>query len=520
MPKISQADPPTRKALLERSLSDWYNVIHFGADPTGIADSRASIQQAIDAASSAGGGTIYIPEGIYLLSAPLVLSDRHGVTLLGSRPAPAFTQVCPDLGGSISTGTWLRPVSLGATNGIELNTDAHPSQTGAISNAAILNIGFYCFAECIKGGGYNRHSFGFGRLQDLLFVGKNGATVHTQHALDLANFQHTQINYVKAWDCMEPFRFSANSSTCSPGNSVVIEPYAYMNQQSSGNFGIGLFAESGSQALNAITIIRPQVNWFQATAPGSGKANIVLSGAGGSATVSNCSLYDCDTEGPNDAHIKCVNTANIYLGIGSVTPNATASVLLTNHSGVIVSASPDVTIKATDDASAVSTVATGRIKQMLGIPLSGFRYEQASHAYVLAVGHNNRCITLPENTSETCARLTNMQIVEGLTEFVGSGNHGTLARSAAGTILVNCNHTTNPFTFYLPPIDSLTYGIEYEFIFKSTNGGACQIRCNAGNTVEGNAGYDLAVQWQKVRLKACNDNVTWVVLYGDGARVP
>lgn len=520
MPRISQADPTTRKALLERSLSDWHNAVHFGADPSGVADSRAPIQEAIDAAASTGGGTVYLPEGIYLLNSPLVLSDKHGVTLLGTRPAPALTQVCPDLAASISTGTWLRPVTLGATNGIEVNTDANPAQDDAVSNAAIINIGFYCFAECIKGGAYNRLSFGFGRLQDLFFVGKHGSTLCSRHALNLRNFQHTQINHVKAWDCLEPFRFAAAHSTCSPGNSVLIEPYAYMNQQINGNYGIGLLAESGSQPLNALTIIRPQVNWFQAAAPRTGKANIKLSGAGGIATVVNCGLYDCDLEGPNDAHIECTNTANIYLGIATVTTNATASIVLANHSGIIVSATPDVTINATDDASAQRTVVMGRIKQMIGRHLPGFRYEQASYSFVSAFAHNGRYITLAENTAENCARLVNMQLVEKMTEISGNGYQGTLGGEVAGTIFVTCNHAMNPVVLYLPAISALTHGIEFEFILKYTLGAACQIRCSGSEKIENSIGYALTARWQKVRVKACNDDATWIVLYGDGTKLP
>ncbi len=520
MPRISQADNATRKALLERSLSDWYNVVHYGADPAGVSDSRSGIQDAIDAAASAGGGTVYIPEGIYLVSAPLVLSDKHGVTLLGSRPAPALTQVCPDLAASISTGAWLRPVKLGVTNGIEINTDTNPAQDDAVSNAAIINLGFYCFAECIKGGAFNRLSFGFGRLQDLFFVGNDRSTVYTAHALNLRNFQHTQINHVKAWNCLEPFRFAAAHSVCSPGNSVIIEPYCYMNNLVSGDFGIGLIAEAGSQALNALTIIRPQVNWFQAAAPRSGKANIKINGAGGASSyVVQCGLYDCDLEGPNDAHIESTNAAHIYIGVAGSTTDATATIKLSNHSGIIMSANPSMSINATDDFSAQNTMVMGRIKQMLGIHMPGFRYEQVSNSFVSGFAHNGRYLTFSESHSENCARLVNMQFVEEMTEYIGSGNQGTLGGDVAGTILVNCNHSTIPITFYLPAISSVTYGIEYVFILKNTSGAACEVRSNTGDTLEGGLGYNLIARWQKVRVKACNDNATWIVLYGDGVKV-
>ncbi len=46
-----------------------YNVVTgFGADPTGASDSTAAIQNAINTAGEAGGGTVYLPEGTYSLS--------------------------------------------------------------------------------------------------------------------------------------------------------------------------------------------------------------------------------------------------------------------------------------------------------------------------------------------------------------------------------------------------------------------------------------------------------------------
>lgn len=68
------------------------NVLDFGADSTGVADSAAAIQAAIDSlpASTAsgdpasyktGGGTVYLPKGTYLISAPIELT--HNISLVG-----------------------------------------------------------------------------------------------------------------------------------------------------------------------------------------------------------------------------------------------------------------------------------------------------------------------------------------------------------------------------------------------------------------------------------------------------
>lgn len=63
-------------------MSPVRNVLDYGADPTGIADSSAAIQDAIDASVGAdGGGIVYIPSGDYLIATSLILYS--GVILQG-----------------------------------------------------------------------------------------------------------------------------------------------------------------------------------------------------------------------------------------------------------------------------------------------------------------------------------------------------------------------------------------------------------------------------------------------------
>jgi hypothetical protein len=79
-----------------------FNVLDFGADPTGAANSAAAIQAAIDAAFAAGGGDVWLPAGVYntgttplLLKSMVVLrgdgGQRHGYD--GSTIANAATTI-------------------------------------------------------------------------------------------------------------------------------------------------------------------------------------------------------------------------------------------------------------------------------------------------------------------------------------------------------------------------------------------------------------------------------------------
>jgi hypothetical protein len=45
-----------------------YDIVSYGADPTGATDSTAAIQAAINAASAAGGGTVHVPEGTFTVT--------------------------------------------------------------------------------------------------------------------------------------------------------------------------------------------------------------------------------------------------------------------------------------------------------------------------------------------------------------------------------------------------------------------------------------------------------------------
>ena len=73
--------------------SDWVNVktaITPAAVGDGQADDTAALQAALDQVVS--GTTLYLPAGIYRITAPLIWGNRLGVALLGEDPAKTIVR--------------------------------------------------------------------------------------------------------------------------------------------------------------------------------------------------------------------------------------------------------------------------------------------------------------------------------------------------------------------------------------------------------------------------------------------
>lgn len=118
---------PLRVELWDETLGfEWYslfnflgvyNVRDFGAEGNGNHDDTAAIQAAVDRASSAGGGTVFFPPGVYRVkinpSSAVAVSLRKNVFLLGTSPADSVIKLADDQGeylgifldnGSLDTG--------------------------------------------------------------------------------------------------------------------------------------------------------------------------------------------------------------------------------------------------------------------------------------------------------------------------------------------------------------------------------------------------------------------------------
>lgn len=128
-----EVDPAAGAALPELNV-----VAAYGADPTGATDATAAIQSAITAAESAGGGVVYIPEGLYQLAGALTVSASN-VVLRGAGPEASrlyFTKdtgldnaahitlrgdLANDLEIALSTGAESRALELEVSDALDLD---------------------------------------------------------------------------------------------------------------------------------------------------------------------------------------------------------------------------------------------------------------------------------------------------------------------------------------------------------------------------------------------------------------
>ncbi len=136
-------DATGRAALTTMGGMAVYNVLTYGAAGDGATDDRAAIQAAISAASSAGGGTVFLPEATYnvagtinLVSEVNIIGEGINVTKIdySGQDTPAFAATTTishvtiadmTIDGNSTDGTD------GATDGIDI------SQTGSPLNASI-----------------------------------------------------------------------------------------------------------------------------------------------------------------------------------------------------------------------------------------------------------------------------------------------------------------------------------------------------------------------------------------------
>lgn len=131
------------------SITAVYNVVgQYGADNTGVVDATTAIQNALDAANTAGGGVVYVPRGSYLFT-----------------QLKMYSNVCLWLDGTLTQKA--------GTNTATIVNAAYVAGTGRDSNISIIGRG-KIDRGANAGTGLNRNIVMFQRVDGVVIKGLGG----------------------------------------------------------------------------------------------------------------------------------------------------------------------------------------------------------------------------------------------------------------------------------------------------------------------------------------------------------
>ena len=182
----------TQSMSLDRMLLRVLDVTHYGADPTGVADSTAAIQAAMDAAQpvaptiSTGtgssinrryGGVVYFPKGTYLISSPLVEDGSgHSICWMGDNAVL--------VNDGIASDRWM----------VELGQHGH--ETNAPMFVYVRGIAFHKIDRGIRIGGVdNNINLGKAYFENCDFIGSiddDGFAVRIYNRSSSVEFKNCQ----------------------------------------------------------------------------------------------------------------------------------------------------------------------------------------------------------------------------------------------------------------------------------------------------------------------------------------
>lgn len=223
-------------------LRDRLSVKDFGAVGNGVVDDTTAIQAAITAAGTAGGGEVYIPTGVYKISATLTIgngtnttdSTYQGVSFIGQSRGANADEVAP-------VGSYEGPASIvwaGANHGTMIRID------GPIGGVNVSDLHLDC-ANLADTAIYCLHAFG-STFTNLIAQSYNGFAyrVEARGIVSLVNCQHnTWINVM----CSVP-----NLGNAAQGLQLgQVAPAATALDVSRQQFINCLFTRAGDSAANA-----------------------------------------------------------------------------------------------------------------------------------------------------------------------------------------------------------------------------------------------------------------------------
>ena len=129
---------------------DVYHVKNYGAVGNGQGDDGKAIQKAIDAASSAGGGTVYLPQGVYSIKTTIVKKAKVSI-----------------VGDNMQTTTlkWT-----GSSNGVIINTANQALHGTSIERLTFTKASGSEITGILGGSTKKNYNSAIGTFKDLTFM--------------------------------------------------------------------------------------------------------------------------------------------------------------------------------------------------------------------------------------------------------------------------------------------------------------------------------------------------------------
>jgi parallel beta-helix repeat protein len=306
-----------------------YNVLDYGADSSGAADSAAAIQAAINDAFTAGGGSVYIPSGTYKLTTNLTL--KSNVSIFGNGTSSKLVPTAA-VTLDILQGTGIANVKYSDFY-LDCSATVTPGQSGmyitGFTNSEINGVTIY-----------NAAGFGW-----LIFTAVN------------CKFLRNTINITRQWDGM-------TISTGSSGN--IIEGNTVLNSYDS---GIGFTNTVGTTCVGNYVNRTSATQGGQYYAPGidaAGAQNAVITGNYVIGNLYGISILQHPNSGQNPKRITCTGNTiadsryGVITGFVSVVPPATTvgvlqeiiisgnKIFSANIQGVSINGGQYITISSND----------------------------------------------------------------------------------------------------------------------------------------------------------------------------
>ena len=219
----SGSSPATR--TWQAKNRDVFNVLDFGATVGGVVNAYSAFQNAIDAAGDAGGGTVNIPPGVWLVSS--ILQMRSDVELRGSGYSTIIRNPAGALPGKTISGVsvFCSIAMVGITNAAVRNlTVDHFTNVATTNGIQIGESGASvrstnCFVEECQLLGTQSHQY-------LIYVKcSDGHWIRNNHIVGYSSIPATDTAGIEVYGCTGVLVEGNECVNCAPGIIVTQEDF-------------------------------------------------------------------------------------------------------------------------------------------------------------------------------------------------------------------------------------------------------------------------------------------------------